>query len=297
MKSIVSQVLSASAVTVLFAVHTSAQIQLSGNRYEQSFDTLAAGLPEGWTVRTNATASGLGTEAGFTTNATSWGSSSGQFANYASTLSNYGTNFCGTNESTTVQAACTNRCLAMRQTGSFGDPGAAFVLQLENTLGHAGFQLALDINLLSVQGRTNCWIVDYGLGADPTNFVPVGTNGDAAVFGAVRRTFDFGAALNNQDQPVWIRLVSLTPSTGSGSRDTVGIDNVALTFGPSGVVAPIPLALQKSGNNAVLSWSNPAFVLQASPNAAGPFTNVPGASSPHTRAMDSDQLYFRLKAN
>jgi hypothetical protein len=272
----------------------SAQITLSGTSYIQTFDGISLGLPSGWSVRTNATATSLGSPASFTTNTTSWGSTSGQFANYASTLSNFGTNFVGTNESTAVQAACTNRCLAMRQTGTFGDPGAAFVLQIQNTLGLANFQLSIDCNMLSVQNRSNVWTIDYGIGSNPGSFTLLETNVDPGLFGTTTRTISFGNALDNQAQNVWIRIVALDTSTGTGSRDTFGIDNFTLTYGSLGTVSPIPLKIQSIGGNAVLTWSNSSFVLQAASSPTGVYTTVPGATSPFTNTMAATQRYFRL---
>ena len=37
------------------------QVVLSGTNYTQTFDRLGVGLPAGWSVRTNATATSLGT--------------------------------------------------------------------------------------------------------------------------------------------------------------------------------------------------------------------------------------------
>jgi hypothetical protein len=276
----------------------SAQLTLTGTSYIQTFNSIGSGLPPGWSMRTNASATRLGTAVtSFTTNATSWGTTSGQFANYASTVSNYGTNFYGTNESTAVQAACTNRSVGMRQTGSFGDPGAAFVLQLQNTLGLAAFQLSVDLNLLSVQSRTNTWMIDYGIGGDPGSFTPVWTNTDSGVFGATTRTVSFGTALDNQAQNVCIRIVALDATTGTGSRDTFGIDNFRLSYSASGTVSPIPLTIQSLGGNVVLTWSNPSFALQAAAMAVGTYTNVPGAASPCTNPINGPQRFFRLKAN
>ncbi len=271
-----------------------AQVTLSGTGYVQNFNDLSSGLPPGWSVRTNATATSLGSAAVFTTNATSWGSTSGQFANYASTLSNYGTNFVGTNESTAVQAACTNRCLGLRQTGSFGDPGSAFVLQIQNTLGLANFQLSIDFNMLSVQGRSNVWTIDYGTGSNPGSFTLLATNVDPGLFSTTTRVIPFGNALDNLAQNVWIRIVALDSSNGSGSRDTFGIDNFSLSYGSLGTVSPVPLKIQSVGGDAVLTWSNSSFTLQAAPAIAGAYTNVPGATSPYTKVMAGSQRYFRL---
>ena len=61
-------------------------------------------------------------------------------------------------------------------------------------------------------------------------------------------------------------------------------------------VAPAPEALraQQIGNDLVLSWSNPAFALQAAPTVTGVYTNVPGAASPFTTPLTGER-YFRLK--
>jgi hypothetical protein len=289
-KSVVSMLI---LLTVTVPV-ASAQVILTGTNYVQTFDSLASGLPPGWSVRTNATATALGTVALFTTNTTTWGNTSGQFANYASTVNN-GTNLFG-GESTAVQTACTNRGPGVRQTLTFGDPGAAFVLQIQDTLGLANFELIVDLNMLSAQNRSNFWTIDYGFGNSPISFTPVWTNSDPSIFGAMTRTISFGNALDNQALPIWIRIVALDLSTGSGSRDTFGIDNFRLNYQASGSVAPIPLGIQLIGTNTVLTWSNAAFNLQAAPLISGGYTNVPGATSPHTNPIVGPQQYFRLKA-
>lgn len=68
-----------------------------------------------------------------------------------------------------------------------------------------------------------------------------------------------------------------------------------LTLG--GAPNPIPLSIQKSGNNVVLTWTDTAFTLQAAPNLTGVFTNISGAVSPYTNALNSPQRFFRLIAN
>lgn len=44
---------------------------------------------------------------------------------------------------------------------------------------------------------------------------------------------DFGSALDGQTGPVWIRVVTVTGSTGSGNRATSGIDDFSLTYSVS----------------------------------------------------------------
>ena len=276
-------------------ITASAQVALSGTSYTQKFDSIGSGLPIGWSVRTNATATSLGNEVALTTNNTSWGSTSGQFANYAATLNN-GTNFLG-GEGAAIQNACTNRCPGVRLTTSFGDPGAAFVVELENTLGLGKFQLSVDLNMLSVQTRSNVWIVDYGIGSSPGTFTPVWTNADPGVFGTMIRTISFDTALDNRPQNVWIRIVTLDAAAGSGSRDTFGIDNFKLNFESLAAIPPATLQISLIGTNAVLTWTNSSFALQAAPLLTGVFTNVPGAISPYTNSATDPERYFRLKAD
>src|SRR5208282_3263094 len=114
-----TQKLVALCVAAFLATVTDAQLTLTGTNYFQNFDGLDSGLPAGWSARTNATATGIGTLTDSSSSRTHWSSTSGQFANYPSTASNSGTNFLGS-ESTTIQDACNNRALGVRQIGTFG---------------------------------------------------------------------------------------------------------------------------------------------------------------------------------
>jgi uncharacterized repeat protein (TIGR03803 family) len=58
--------------------------------------------------------------------------------------------------------------------------------------------------------------------------------------------------------------------------------------------APIPLTAQALGNAIILSWSNPAFALQAASAVTGTYTNVPGATSSYTNTIAEPQRFFRL---
>ena len=243
--------------------------------YSQNFDAIGTSYPNEWLVYSNATSAALGTLVTVNTTAKTWATTSFSFANYASTM-NGGTNFLGT-EDTATQTAATNRCLGVRTTGS-NDPGDAFALKIGDTLGLVNFKLDLDFLLLSVQTRTNIWTVDYGFGATPTSFtvadatqnyialssnsVPVGT------FGATHRTISFGSALDNNAGPVWIRIVNLAPSGGSGNRPTVGIDNVLLSYTNAPATASsIVITSQPHGetNNAGTSASFTVAVTGTSP--------------------------------
>jgi hypothetical protein len=85
-------------------------------------------------------------------------------------------------------------------------------------------------------------------------------------------------------------------TTGIG---TMEIDDLKIGTSFSDVVdpssSPIPLNFQRIGNDLILSWSDPAFVLQAAPLVTGAYTNVTGATSPHTNALSGAQQFFRLQ--
>ncbi|MDE3125696.1 MAG: hypothetical protein KGK14_09300, partial [Bacteroidota bacterium] len=109
-------------IGLLIFTASEAQVFLGTSPFTQNFDTIGSGLPNGFTVRTGATNTALGTPvASFNTATTSWFSTSGRFGNYASAT--------GLVPSTpaSTQGTIANRALGVRQTGSFGDPGAAFV--------------------------------------------------------------------------------------------------------------------------------------------------------------------------
>ena len=58
-------------------------------------------------------------------------------------------------------------------------------------------------------------------------------------------------------------------------------------------VAPVTLSITRSGRSVVLAWPNGA--LQQAPTVNGVYTNVAGATSPYTNAIQGAQGYFRVK--
>jgi hypothetical protein len=193
----------------------------------ETFDNLSSGLPEGWSLSADAGPNSLGTLASFSSSAASWGNLSGAFKNLAS-INNPGVS---AGDSTRVQDAYTDRALGIRPTGSFGDPGAAFVFELTDTSGFASFGLSLDLEMLSVQSRSTTWSIQYRVG-DSGAFNDLGSYAGPGEFGSATENFSFGSALDDQADPVFIRLAALSESTGTGSRDTIAIDNFGLSFTP-----------------------------------------------------------------
>ena len=215
-----------------------AALVLDGTSYIENFDNLGSGLPPGWSVNTGATVSDTGSIVTLVTGATSWATTTGNFRNVASAD--------GLNSTDTpaTQSASTDRALGIRQTGSFGDPGAAFELNIQNTTGLNNFSLSISLQMLSVQTRSTTWTIDYRVG-DSGDFTSLGTYADPGVFGSTTFTADSTAlsSWNNQSQDIWFRVVALDGTTGSGSSDTFGIDDFTLSYsavpepGVGGVIA------------------------------------------------------------
>lgn len=243
--------------TIVNSLHAQ-PLALTGTSYSQDFNAVDIALPDGWTVRTGASASELGTVAPFSSGHKNWTTTSGSFANYASVVSNNETNFVG-GELFETQTNALDRAAGVRQTGAFGDPGAAFALRIQDTLGFGGFEVSLDFQNLSPQGRTTVWTLDYGIGNSPTSFTPLGTytnwgtNTILGVFGRTNQTFFFGSALNNQPENVWIRIAALSPTTGSQSRGTFAIDNFSLSWSNVSITTEPPqiISQPQSRTNAV----------------------------------------------
>ena len=228
------KLITAAAFLTLIAITTHAQVSLTGTNYIQDFNSLGSGLPTGWTTRLGVSTTNLGTSLAFTNTGSSsainnWSDTTGAFKNYASATGLV------SNSTTGAQQASTNRALGITPTGTFGDVAtnySAFVLQLNNTAGFESFSLSMDAMVLSSQTRTNVWTLDYGVGASPTSFTTLTNWTTPATFGTTTLSISSEtlSGIANLSDNVWIRFSLLTPSTGSGSRDRIGIDNFSLTY-------------------------------------------------------------------
>lgn len=297
---------------ILFAgIHfAGAQLTLTGTNYFQDFNAIAGGLPPGWSIRVNATTSSLGIVTANYNAGKTWADLVGEFGNCASTVSNSGTNFLG-GEPLGIQANCTNRALAVRQTAAFGDPGASFVLQITNTIGLSNLVFAVDLEMLKVNAYSTTWTIQYAIGNSPNSFVTLGTYADPGVFGATRETFHLGADASNCSSNVWIRIVALTAASGStGSRDTFGIDNFSLswTTNASTAVPPLITGIIVADGKVEINFigdnrdDERAFILQAADDISGPFSDTIGGiakiSSGNfcaTNQPDRSRKFYRIK--
>jgi len=251
-------------------------ISLTTQPYSQNFDGIGSGLPLGISVRTSASLTSIGNGETFNPAPGSWKASGAGFKNFAS----------GNNDEGVAQATATDRAIGLRQTGTFGDPGAAFVFQVANTTGKINF--SLDFNLQSLDAaslRTTSWRVDYGFGINPSSFiVPASTGslitGGGAFFNNAIHV-EFGNALDNISGIVTIRIVALNNSAGSGSRASTGIDDFKIVWeDPAGKTMSISTTSLEFAGTAINSSSVATYSILGQTNldqpieltATGPFT-------------------------
>ncbi|HUA68500.1 MAG TPA: hypothetical protein VMA13_08125 [Candidatus Saccharimonadales bacterium] len=287
-----------------------AQLTLIGANYAQNFDAISNGLPAGWSIRTDATATNLGTiTTNYNASGKTWGDRSGEFGNCAAITSNSGTNFNG-DESTIVQGNCTNRALAVRQTGLFGDPGAAFVLQIANTAGLSNLTFNVDLDMLKVNPYATTWTIEYAVGDSPSSFTTLGNYADPETFGATTVTYNLGTDANDSSENVWIRIAALSAAVGSGSRDTFGIDNFSLTWegNNTSIAVPSITSIMLADGNVQIAFtgdvsdSPSSFTLQSADQTSDDFAdtdatiiqNSPG-NFQAVCELNGSQQFYRIK--
>lgn len=230
------------AISCFVVSNSHAQVHLSGSVYAQNFDALSSGLPEGWGVDTNAkTASPGGSAlAGFVAvpgTGTRWGNTSGGFKNVAS--ANGFANFAA--GTSALQLAATDRALGVKQTGTFGDAGASFTFRIDHTFRLSDFEMDFKLQSLdsSNGSKLTSWLVQYAVGAIPGAFTTVSTGvmtTGGNTFSNTLYNIAFGSAINDKRDIVWIRIVTLSTATGTGSRATTAIDDVELRW--TGIADP-----------------------------------------------------------
>ncbi len=230
-----------------------AQIVLSGTNYTQNFNNIANGLPAGFFVKHSATSTLLGTDAIFTTAPTLWNVTSSGFKNYASAE---GLN---ANADANAQNNSANRAIAVRQTGTAGtggDPGAALVMQLANATGYQNLSLSFKLQSLdSSSPRMTTWVVDYAIGTNPNSFTTISSSPTSlqtgnSKFDITNVTVNFGNLLDNQPQNIWIRIITLASTTGSGNRATSAFDDIQFSYqANTDITPPVLTSLNPSHNS------------------------------------------------
>ncbi len=205
-------------------------IELTTSPFTLNFDNIDAGLPTGVFVKAASSSTSTGTDGVFSGDQASWSNTSSGFKNYASA-----TGLTAASDAS-AQNASVNRALGVKQTGATGfDPGAAFVFEINNTTGKTNLSLSFLLQSLDDGiGRTTTWQIDYALGDNPNTFIPVETSPSiittGPAFGSTAVNINFGNALDNKSTKVWVRILTLSATTGSGSRASTGIDDVSLSW-------------------------------------------------------------------
>lgn len=132
-----------------------------------------------------------------------------------------------------------------------------------------------------------------GAGTNGTVF-SVSTNGSNFT---LLHAFAMSVAATNSDGETPMAGMVLSGNTLYGTTELGGTNGNGTVFAltlPAPPV-PIPLSIELAGTNAVLTWTNPAFSLYASPNVTGAYMKVDSAVSPFTNPITSPQQFFRLE--
>jgi uncharacterized repeat protein (TIGR03803 family) len=131
------------------------------------------------------------------------------------------------------------------------------------------------------------------LGGSGGNGTMFAINTDGTYF---TNLYSFSALISgtNNDGAYSTAFLALSDNTLYGTASGGGIAGWGTMFALN---LPAPnLNIQLISGAAILSWSNPAFSLQAAPTVTGIYTNVLG-TSPYTNAFNGSQQFFRLQAN
>lgn len=271
-KNVLLKSLISTSLMILCINSTDAQVTLGTSPYLENFDNIGTSLSTGFSTRFGATSTNLGTDAALAIGKTAWNITSSGFRNSASAEG------LTSSADATAQSNATNRALSVRQSGNNGDPGAAFIFQLANTSGKTGFALSFKLQSLDdTSPRITTWQVDYGFGDTPSSFTAATATGTLTTggnsFSNNTINVNFGTALDNSSAKVWIRITTLSATSGSSNRPTSAIDNFSLSFS-GGVstpdVTPPTLATLNPGNNSTnISITSPLEITFSEPIAKG----------------------------
>jgi hypothetical protein len=163
---------------------------------------------------------------------------------------------------------------------------------------------------------TQLWVRRYngpGNSQDWPHTIAVDNVGNVFVTGesyAANGYSDFATlAYSNTGTPLWTNRyngpANLHDDVGAIAVDKSGNvfvsgssrDSSFVTIKYSSSIPPSHLDFQKLNNDLVLSWTNTGFNLQSAAAVTGPFTNLTGATSPHTNPFTGPQQFFRLRGD
>jgi hypothetical protein len=114
----------------------------------------------------------------------------------------------------------------------------------------------------------------------------------------------YNGPANGFDTPVTKSCLAIGPDgavyvtgTSDGNYSSVSSSDYATIKYLGTTLLPVPLHYQIASDQLVLTWTNAAFGLQSAPAVQGAYTNISGATSPHTNVYSGTQRYFRLERN
>ena len=268
-------------------VSAEAQLYPSGTGpYTQNFNALTTttGLPVGWKVYSGSTASSIGTVGNYSNatidgifNDTTCGNITGGFKNYPSASGVTAGTSCAAQQSASDRALGVRQVSPQNSTNPNLDSGAAFVLALGNTAGMSNLTYGFDLQSLDTSSpRVTTWKLQYRIGTTG-NFNDVVTSPATLTTGGhlftnTPVTATFPAALNNQSSPVYIRLVTLDFSSGSGNRPSTAIDNVNLGWTGTATTAINDVAANATLPLSVVTATSSAIALNFDAADAGEYT-------------------------
>jgi hypothetical protein len=112
----------------------------------------------------------------------------------------------------------------------------------------------------------------------------LGAYTNSSAFGTTTQTYNLGADANSTSSNVWIRIVALSPATGSGSRATFGIDDFSLSWAGNGASGARPFisGFAITNGQAQIDFTGStndvagAFILQTAGQVSGPYADAGG---------------------
>jgi hypothetical protein len=148
---------------------------------------------------------------------------------------------------------------------------------------------------VAVDGSNNVIVTGYSYGTNGTaDYATIAYSGA----GVSLWTNRYNGPIDLDDQPKTKSSLAIAPD-GSiyVTGGSVGSANTFPDFATVKYEPGVVLNFQTTGDQIVLSWIHPEFVLQSSPLATGTYTNVDGATSPYTNVVTDISKFFRLQSN
>jgi hypothetical protein len=149
---------------------------------------------------------------------------------------------------------------------------------------------------VAVDGNGNVLVTGSSNGGGTSSdFATVAYSGAGALLWTAR----YNSPSNDADSPTAIAVdpggnIFVTGISWVTSNGTLSYEYATVKYSSS---VQTHLDFQLLGNQLFLSWTNDGFYLQSASAPGGPFTNVPGATSPYISPVNASQQYFRLSAN